>query len=80
MGGMVQQFGPLEVVIAAATNVGVLEGGGFFSRLRVSVTPTPVVAARAWRATRASAAVLGMSAFVALLLTALGLSLGTWIS
>ena len=49
-------------------------------RLRSSVIPTPVAAARAWRATRASAAVLGMSAFVALLLAALGLSLGTWIS
>ncbi|MDP1858577.1 MAG: hypothetical protein Q8K82_07900 [Gemmatimonadaceae bacterium] len=49
-------------------------------RLCSSAIPTPVAAARAWRVTRASAAVLGMSAFVALLLAALGLSLGTWIS
>ena len=31
MGGMGQHFGPFSVVIAAAANVGVLEGGGFFS-------------------------------------------------
>ena len=30
MGGMGQHFGPLEVVIAATTNVGVMEGGSVF--------------------------------------------------
>jgi len=38
MGGMVRPFGPLDVVIAAAANVGVLQGGGFSGHRLVYTT------------------------------------------
>ena len=39
MGGMGQHFGPFSVVIAATTNVGVLEGGGVFGTFQEGAVP-----------------------------------------